>query len=90
MATAETEFTNLVSKYDDWFYNIWFPYLKKENIFIDEVAGFLILDLATSHMTTNIINILKTGNNDVTFIPPGLTRFLQPLDVSVNKPFKQI
>ena len=49
----------------------------------------MILDQATSHMTTNIINILKSGNNDVTFIPPGLTRFLQPLDVSINKPFKQ-
>jgi len=28
----------------DWFNKIWFPYLKKENIFNDEVAGLLILD----------------------------------------------
>ena len=73
----------------DWFNKIWFPYLKKENAFNDEVDGLLILDQATSHMTTNIINILKKGFNEVTFIPPGLTRFLQPLDVSINKPFKQ-
>ena len=73
----------------DWFLNIWFPYLKKENIFNDEVAGLLILVQATSQMITNITNILKSGYNDVTFIPPGLTRFLQPLDVSINKPFKQ-
>jgi hypothetical protein len=30
-----------------------------------------------------------TCNREVSYIPPGLTRFYQPLDVCINKPFKQ-
>jgi len=31
---------------------------------------------------------LKEDNTDLVIIPGGLTRLLQPLDVSVNKPMK--
>jgi hypothetical protein len=49
---------------------------------------FLILDKATSHYNENVIKRLTTPYSDVTFIPGGMTRFFQPLDISVNKPFK--
>lgn len=32
--------------------------------------------------------MFKGGNRDITLIPGGLTRYYQPLDVSINKPFK--
>lgn len=48
----------------------------------------IILDHAT-HMTSKITEILKTNNNVICYISPGLTLFLQSLDISANKPFKQ-
>ena len=36
------------------------------------------------------MNIFKTNNCKYILIPPGITRFTHPLDVSMNKPFKQV
>ena len=46
------------------------------------------MDKASCHCTDNIIKEFQKGNRAITFIPGGLTRFYQPLDVSVNKLFK--
>ena len=46
------------------------------------------MDRAPSHDNTEILNIFKGGNRDITLIPGGLTYYYQPLDVSINKPFK--
>ena len=66
-----------------WLNKVWFPYCNNQkNKFI------LVMDRATSHysdcLTKNFIN----NNSTYILIPPGLTRFLQPLDVSINFPFK--
>ena len=73
----------------DWVNKIWNPYLIKDNICNEENMGYLIIDQATSHITSNVLNFLKGPNRDITYIPGGLTRFLQPLDVVINKPFKE-
>ena len=36
-----------------------------------------------------VLNYLKGPNRDATYIPGGLTRFFQPLDIVINKPFKE-
>ena len=48
----------------------------------------LIFDRATIHINTDIINYLNVNNIKYVVIPPGFTRFLQPLDLSINKAFK--
>ena len=51
--------------------------------------GFLILDKATAHIDEDIIRSQTSDYRFISFIPAGLTRYLQPLDVSVNGPFKK-
>jgi len=41
-----------------------------------------------SHLTDDIKWRLQRNNIDIAVIPGGLTSILQPLDVSLNKPFK--
>ena len=48
----------------------------------------LVYDMFKSHLMESVKNKLRKGNTDVAIIPGGLTSQLQPLDVSINKPFK--
>ena len=49
---------------------------------------YLILDKAPSHITKNIMSYFKNKEVEYTFVPAKLTRFLQPLDIGINFPFK--
>lgn len=71
-----------------WFKNIWFNYLESDELNIDGM-GYIILDRATSHITNNIITQYNNDSKFMSFIPSGLTRYVQPLDLVVNKPFKE-
>ena len=73
---------------EKWLKQIWFKYLESPH-FLSDGMGYLILDKATSHFTENIIAKYTNDYKFMTFIPSGLTRYLQPLDVVVNKPFKE-
>ena len=48
------------------------------------------IDLMGSHKTPAVLELLR--NNDITpsLIPPGCTGLVQPLDVSINKPLKEL
>ena len=67
-----------------WIIDIWRKYfyfdLKKETM--------LVMDDASMHK----LDVIKKKINDweisISMIPGGLTKYLQPLDVSINKPFK--
>ena len=54
----------------------------------DEHERILILGKATSHITDKIIKDFTCENRDISFIPGGLIKFFQPLDVVKNKHFK--
>ena len=69
----------------NWLKNI---YLNYELIKIKKKC-LLILDKAPSHCTNTIIDFLNNNKIKRVFIPGGLTRKLQPLDLSVNKPLKE-
>ena len=51
---------------------------------------FLVWDSFKCHISENIKQSLKKMNTVMGVIPGGCTKFLQPLDVSINKPFKMI
>ena len=55
----------------------------------NDIKKILILDCPTSHYDDDVVNIFKKNNSKYILIPPGLTRYLQPLDVSIIKHFKQ-
>eukprot|EP01022_Parablepharisma_sp_SALTPOND_P017520 TRINITY_DN2807_c0_g2_i8.p4 TRINITY_DN2807_c0_g2~~TRINITY_DN2807_c0_g2_i8.p4 ORF type:complete len:125 (-),score=14.86 TRINITY_DN2807_c0_g2_i8:295-669(-) len=48
---------------------------------------FTCLNMAEPHLVPENIDYCNM-NTSLAFIPPGLTGLVQPLDVSVNKPFK--
>lgn len=67
-----------------WIDNVWNRRpggLRKEK-------SLLVWDMFRSHLTQNVKKHLQRTNTTTAVIPGGLTSVLQPLDVSLNKPFK--
>ena len=55
----------------------------------DQPRSLLVWDQFRAHITDRVKLRTKNGHNmDVAVIPGGLASILQPLDVSVNHPFK--
>lgn len=50
--------------------------------------SLLVYDAFKAHVTDTVKAAFKRENTDLAVIPGGLTSILQPLDVSLNKPFK--
>ena len=48
----------------------------------------LIFDMASSHISESSLDLLKKLNINYLTIPSGMTSYCQPLDISVNKIFK--
>ena len=48
----------------------------------------LVWDAFRAHLAEQVKRVLQQTNTDVAVIPGGLTSVLQPLDVCLNKPFK--
>ena len=48
------------------------------------------MDQAPSNITKNVLSYLENNKSVYSLIPGKLTRFLQPLDIGTNFPFKQI
>lgn len=50
--------------------------------------SMLVYDVFEAHVTDSVKAAFRRENTDLAVIPGGLTSLLQPLDVCLNKPFK--
>jgi len=50
----------------------------------------LVMDLLRSHKTSSVRKILRGYDVTLSLVPAGCTGLVQPLDVSVNRPFKDL
>ena len=64
-----------------WIKDIYLKFTKKDR-------SMLVLDSFRGHLTDKVKKSLRKGNSVMAVIPGGCTSKLQPLDVSINKPFK--
>ena len=69
----------------DWIDTV---YLKRPVVFFTVKKALLVCDSMAAHKADSIKSHLKKKNTQFAIIPGGLTNTLQPLDISVNKPFK--
>jgi DDE superfamily endonuclease len=67
-----------------WVKNIWTKRLRRGS----NPKSLLVLDSFTAHKTNAVKNRFHEKKTNLAVIPGGLTSRLQPLDVSLNKPFK--
>lgn len=68
---------------EEWIEEVW---LARRNRAVTEKSG-LILDSARCHLTDIAKEAVKSSAHMIV-VPGGLTKKLQPLDISVNKSFK--
>ena len=64
-----------------WITRVWVQYTKKR-------PSLLVLNSFSAHVTEEIQVMFARCNTTVIVIPGGCTSVLQPLDVSINRPFK--
>ena len=71
---------------------IWKPYVNRvaEEVGLTYTASLLVLNSFKAHTTDAVQNTLEEINTEAPVIPGGCTSKVQPLDVCVNKPFKQL
>ena len=67
-----------------WIVNVW----NRPPGGIRKEGSLLVWDMFRSHATENSKAGLSRRNTDIAAIPGGLISLLQPLDVSLSKPFK--
>jgi hypothetical protein len=67
-----------------WIKNVWKPFTGAR----DGKLTYLILDECRTHMTTIVAKAFADCRTEVEYIPGGYTAKLQPMDVGINKPFK--
>ncbi|KAH8039759.1 hypothetical protein HPB51_008691 [Rhipicephalus microplus] len=54
------------------------------------LRSMLVLDAFRGHLTDAVKRALDDGKMHLAVIPSGMTSTLQPLDVALNKPFKDL
>src|SRR3989337_1811564 len=67
-----------------WIENIWTKRSRRGS----NPKSFLVIDSFSGHKTDTVKKRFREKKTDLAVIPGGLTSKLQPLNVSLNKPFK--
>ncbi|KAF0707580.1 hypothetical protein AaE_013543 [Aphanomyces astaci] len=67
---------------EKWFQTVWKPHV------VGTEASLLLWDDFACHKTAGINRSLASVGTESEIIPGGFTCLLQPLDVAINKPFK--
>lgn len=68
----------------DWLKSVWG---RRPGALLN-LPSILCLDAFRGHLTDAVKKNIRGLNSELVVIPAGMTSVLQPLDVSVNKPFK--
>ena len=63
-------------------------FIKRPGGFFHTLSLMLICDPMHAHLTETVKSLVRRANTGLTVIPGGLTKILQPLNISVNRPFK--
>jgi DDE superfamily endonuclease len=66
----------------EWIEKIWKPAVK------DNKQTYLIMDECRTHLATSVWKAFADCCTEIDLIPGGFTSKLQPMDVEINKPFK--
>lgn len=72
----------------EWYRLVWL--LRPGASLKKDIPNMLVLDSFRGHLTAKVKAVLQKEHTDMLVIPGGLTGQLQPLDVGVNKPFKDL
>jgi hypothetical protein len=57
---------------------------------LDNQPTLMVVDLFGAHKTDDVLDTMQANDITVSIIPGGCTGLIQPLDVSINRPFKDI
>jgi hypothetical protein len=69
----------------------WLGYISEHRPgVLSKPRSMLAMDAFRGHLSNRIRNRLRDKNTDLVIIPNGMTSQLQPLDVSINNPFKHL
>ena len=69
-------------------YHWWLQHIYKPMTSSRSCHHLLLVDNYRPHLTPQSQEIVHKCDSDLIFIPPGCTPLVQPMDVSVNRPFK--
>ncbi|KAJ8004350.1 hypothetical protein DPEC_G00158260 [Dallia pectoralis] len=71
---------------------IWLTkcYTKRPDGYFKTRKALLVMDSMRAHITPQFKDKIKACNSIPVIIPGGLTKILQPLDISVNRSFKAV
>ena len=75
--------------YLEWFEKVWLPYVVRGGgVFAKPKLLFLIADAYRSHYGPEVKKMASENRILLGIVPSGMTKYLQPLDVCIMKPFK--